>query len=85
MKANTVTKQAMPLSIVLIRRQIENRLVGISELLPEGYKITFFARTEKHDNAEIILTEDNLQKVVDILSEHIPSQTPNNKSSEDTK
>lgn len=67
-------KQAMPLSIVLIRQSIETKLVGISELLPEGYKITFVAVTDK-PNQEIILTENSLADIGNLLLEHAKEQS----------
>lgn len=69
-----MTKQAMPMALVLIRQSIENKLVGISELLPEGYKITFVAVTDK-PNQEVILTESNLTDIGNLLLEHGKEQS----------
>jgi hypothetical protein len=64
-----MSKQAMPLSLVLIRQSIETQLAGIKELLPDSYKITFVAVTDKPDQ-EIILTESKLSDIGQLLIEH---------------
>jgi hypothetical protein len=58
------------MQLVLIRPRIETLLVGIKELLPEHYRLTLVARSDKHPHAEIVFTEDDLFKVCDLLSEH---------------
>lgn len=64
-----MTKQAMPLELVLIRQSIETRLTDIKELLPEPYKITFVAVTNQPDQ-EIVLTESRLTDIGELLIEH---------------
>lgn len=70
-----MSKQAMPMHLVLIRPRIETLLVGISELLPEHYKLTLVARSDKTPNDEIVLTEDNLETVGKLLVEHAKEQS----------
>lgn len=65
-----MSKQAIPTQLVWLRPQIEAHLIRISQLLPEGYKLTLVARNVNHPNAEIILTEDSMTEVSEVLKSH---------------
>jgi hypothetical protein len=65
---------AVPLSLIIIRPQIEKHLQAIADILPAHYKVTMVARSDKHPNAEIVLTEDNLYSVYDVLRQHARAQ-----------
>lgn len=68
---------AAPMSVdmMLLHSQIETHLHRIAKLLPPAYKLTLLARhTEMTDdkNADIILTRDDLQKVIKAIGRLCP-------------
>jgi hypothetical protein len=50
-----------------IGREIANRLVGISEFFNPGVKLTLIVRNPAYTEADLILTDDNMQAAIAAL------------------
>lgn len=54
----------MTVSLELLRLDIATRLVQIEDLLTPDYQLTLIARNTRMDNADMVLSTDDLEKVI---------------------
>jgi hypothetical protein len=59
--------------LLLLQAQIEPYLHQIAALLPEPYRLTLIARHREIEQAEIVMTVDDLSRVADVLARHLPT------------